>query len=162
MWKLSTKDHKATAFGGGGDDDEAKEVWVTSVSLRFGPLSIKVVYDTLPPKSNALSSHLGTNLRTFMTFLGALILCSWLRGPSTTPSGSGMFRKVGAILNRVPSILRSRCCLFALGTCLKKITDHTHYVQGVAWDPSGKFLVSQSSDRYPRYCYLFFIFITFT
>ena len=46
MWKLSTKDHKATAFGGGGDDDEAREVWVTSVSLRFGPFAIKLVYDT--------------------------------------------------------------------------------------------------------------------
>eukprot|EP01135_Chromosphaera_perkinsii_P004173 Nk52_evm80s270 gene=Nk52_evmTU80s270 len=30
---------------------------------------------------------------------------------------------------------------------LQKITDHTHYVQGVALDPLGKVLASQSSDR---------------
>jgi len=35
-----------------------------------------------------------------------------------------------------------------LGTCIKEITDHSHYVQGVAWDPLGEYLASQSSDRY--------------
>ena len=28
-----------------------------------------------------------------------------------------------------------------------RLADHSHYVQGVAWDPARKFLVSQSADR---------------
>ncbi|CAO1626259.1 unnamed protein product [Parajaminaea phylloscopi] len=33
------------------------------------------------------------------------------------------------------------------GTVLKEFSDHTHYVQGVAWDPLGEYLATQSSDR---------------
>jgi chromatin assembly factor 1 subunit B len=28
-----------------------------------------------------------------------------------------------------------------------RLADHSHYVQGVAWDPARRFLVSQSADR---------------
>ncbi|KAF9174807.1 hypothetical protein BGX21_001032 [Mortierella sp. AD011] len=31
--------------------------------------------------------------------------------------------------------------------CIHVITDHHHYVQGVAWDPLGEFVATQSSDR---------------
>jgi WD40 repeat protein len=30
---------------------------------------------------------------------------------------------------------------------MMRAMDHKHYVQGVAWDPAGEFLVSQSGDR---------------
>ena len=35
----------------------------------------------------------------------------------------------------------------ASGTCIKAIADHSHYVQGVAWDPLNEFIATQSSDR---------------
>ncbi|KAJ3173527.1 hypothetical protein HDU88_002613 [Geranomyces variabilis] len=31
--------------------------------------------------------------------------------------------------------------------CIHALADHKHFVQGVAWDPLGKYFVSQSSDR---------------
>ena len=34
-----------------------------------------------------------------------------------------------------------------LAKCLHVIADHHHYVQGVAWDPLGEFVATQSSDR---------------
>lgn len=33
------------------------------------------------------------------------------------------------------------------GQCLRELTDHIHYVQGVTWDPLGAFVATQSSDR---------------
>lgn len=33
------------------------------------------------------------------------------------------------------------------GTLIKIIADHSHYVQGVAWDPLNEFIATQSSDR---------------
>lgn len=33
------------------------------------------------------------------------------------------------------------------GTCLKEIVEHSHYVQGVAWDPMNEYIATQSSDR---------------
>lgn len=33
------------------------------------------------------------------------------------------------------------------GLCIKQITEHTNFVQGVAWDPLGKFIATQSSYR---------------
>ncbi len=43
------------------------------------------------------------------------------------------------------------CCPIAqsntLGKCVREIADHSHYVQGVAWDPMNEFIATQSSDR---------------
>ena len=33
------------------------------------------------------------------------------------------------------------------GTLIRSFSDHTHYIQGVFWDPLNKFIVSQSADR---------------
>lgn len=33
------------------------------------------------------------------------------------------------------------------GICVREIAEHSHYVQGVAWDPLNEFVASQSSDR---------------
>lgn len=30
---------------------------------------------------------------------------------------------------------------------IQQIKDHNHYVQGVAWDPLGEYIATQSSDR---------------
>ena len=35
----------------------------------------------------------------------------------------------------------------ATGAVVQTLTDHTHYVQGVSWDPRGELLATQSSDR---------------
>lgn len=37
--------------------------------------------------------------------------------------------------------------LFQTERCIHVLNDHSHFVQGVAWDPLGKYFVSQSSDR---------------
>lgn len=33
------------------------------------------------------------------------------------------------------------------GPGVARLQDHRHYVQGAAWDPAARFLVTQSSDR---------------
>lgn len=33
------------------------------------------------------------------------------------------------------------------GKCIKEIVEHSHYVQGVAWDPMNEYIATQSSDR---------------
>lgn len=33
------------------------------------------------------------------------------------------------------------------GQCIRNIGEHSHYVQGVAWDPLGEYIATQSSDR---------------
>jgi hypothetical protein len=35
----------------------------------------------------------------------------------------------------------------AIGSCVHQIQDHSHFVQGVAWDPLNEYLATQSSDR---------------
>jgi chromatin assembly factor 1 subunit B len=37
--------------------------------------------------------------------------------------------------------------LLIIETCIHVFADHTHYVQGVAWDPLGQYIATQSSDR---------------
>ena len=34
-----------------------------------------------------------------------------------------------------------------IGSCVHQIQDHSHFVQGVAWDPLNEYLATQSSDR---------------
>lgn len=50
---------------------------------------------------------------------------------------------VGGILN-VP--LNGTYEMF-VGKCMHEIAEHTHYVQGVAWDPMNEYIATQSSDR---------------
>jgi chromatin assembly factor 1 subunit B len=33
------------------------------------------------------------------------------------------------------------------GSCVRQIAEHSHYVQGVAWDPLNEYIATQSSDR---------------
>lgn len=33
------------------------------------------------------------------------------------------------------------------GQCIRELAEHSHYVQGVAWDPYNEYLATQSSDR---------------
>jgi chromatin assembly factor 1 subunit B len=37
--------------------------------------------------------------------------------------------------------------LFDLEKCIQLLSEHCHFVQGIAWDPQSMFLASQSSDR---------------
>lgn len=36
---------------------------------------------------------------------------------------------------------------YVLETCIHVLADHTHYVQGVSWDPLEQYVATQSSDR---------------
>jgi chromatin assembly factor 1 subunit B len=41
-------------------------------------------------------------------------------------------------------------CLLTLrptGKCVREIVEHSHYVQGAAWDPLNEYIATQSSDR---------------
>ncbi|RUS14159.1 WD40-repeat-containing domain protein [Endogone sp. FLAS-F59071] len=53
--------------------------------------------------------------------------------------------------SRYPSILTYRVheygALVPAEQCIHVFTEHSHYVQGVAWDPLGQYLATQSSDR---------------
>lgn len=40
-----------------------------------------------------------------------------------------------------------RQSLIVLGQMVRQIAEHSHYVQGVAWDPLNEFVATQSSDR---------------
>ena len=33
------------------------------------------------------------------------------------------------------------------GKCVQEMTEHTHYVQNVAWDPLNEYIATQSIDR---------------
>lgn len=46
-----------------------------------------------------------------------------------------------------PPLLPSTCCSAAL-VPQARLQGHRHYVQGVAWDPLGAWMISQSADRY--------------
>jgi hypothetical protein len=35
--------------------------------------------------------------------------------------------------------------------CVREIAEHSHYVQGVAWDPMNEYIATQSSDRCVRF-----------
>lgn len=69
---------------------------------------------------------------------------------STVASGLGMVCALGHGAHSV--WLRCGCgCDGSAGVfpgkAMMRVADHKHYVQGVAWDPAGEFLVSQSGDR---------------
>lgn len=34
-----------------------------------------------------------------------------------------------------------------IGECVYAFREHTHFVQGVAWDPLNEYIATQSSDR---------------
>ncbi|PPQ96476.1 hypothetical protein CVT26_010470 [Gymnopilus dilepis] len=44
-------------------------------------------------------------------------------------------------------IIRARSLTWTQGKCVYEIAEHSHYVQGVAWDPLNEFIATQSSDR---------------
>jgi chromatin assembly factor 1 subunit B len=52
-----------------------------------------------------------------------------------------MHRLVGTML--CPSELM----LTHVGSLVRQIAEHQHYVQGVTWDPLNEYIATQSSDR---------------
>ncbi|GFR49751.1 hypothetical protein Agub_g11909, partial [Astrephomene gubernaculifera] len=85
---------------------------------------------------------------------------------SSTPSG--MWRQVGSLRGHCDDVLdlawapdgsallsggiENNCILWDVEgrKSLKWLQDHGHYVQGVAWDPLGRYIASQSADRTAR------------
>ncbi|GLI71162.1 hypothetical protein VaNZ11_016228 [Volvox africanus] len=89
-------------------------------------------------------------------------------GSSATAAASGMWRQVGLLRGHCDDVLdlawapdgsallsggiENNCILWDVEgrKSLKWLQDHGHYVQGVAWDPLGRYIVSQSADRTAR------------
>lgn len=46
-----------------------------------------------------------------------------------------------------PSLKRGTPDVSFPGVCVREIAEHSHYVQGVAWDPMNEYIATQSSDR---------------
>lgn len=64
-------------------------------------------------------------------------MCGVWRRVSSLPLGRSGERETERDLNFLP-----------VGAPIHVFADHTHYVQGVAWDPLGQYVATQSSDRY--------------
>jgi len=47
----------------------------------------------------------------------------------------------------IHAMVVSFCVSLTVGQCIRNIGEHSHYVQGVAWDPLGEYIATQSSDR---------------
>lgn len=45
------------------------------------------------------------------------------------------------------TLTMSKWLIDYLGVCVRQIADHSHYIQGVAWDPLNEYVATQSSDR---------------
>jgi chromatin assembly factor 1 subunit B len=45
------------------------------------------------------------------------------------------------------SVLKSAVSDCCIGQLVRQISEHSHYVQGVAWDPLNEYIATQSSDR---------------
>ncbi|GIL54792.1 hypothetical protein Vafri_10487 [Volvox africanus] len=89
-------------------------------------------------------------------------------GSSAAAAASGMWRQVGLLRGHCDDVLdlawapdgsallsggiENNCILWDVEgrKSLKWLQDHGHYVQGVAWDPLGRYIVSQSADRTAR------------
>ncbi|GIL93395.1 hypothetical protein Vretimale_17474 [Volvox reticuliferus] len=89
-------------------------------------------------------------------------------GSSAAAASSGMWRQVGLLRGHCDDVLdlawapdgsalisggiENNCILWDVEArkSLKWLQDHGHYVQGVAWDPLGRYIASQSADRTAR------------
>lgn len=79
-----------------------------------------------------------------------------------SPDGShfiiGSMDNIARIYNATSGTVSYTCAAYALrripplltrlsGYLVRQIAEHSHYVQGVAWDPQDEFIATQSSDR---------------
>jgi chromatin assembly factor 1 subunit B len=79
-----------------------------------------------------------------MIWHGLLVETTLLQLPLIILHVFGVYKKVRRINH--DSILTSTD-MMNVEMCLHVFADHTHYVQGVTWDPLGQFIATQSSDR---------------
>ncbi|KAG2178221.1 hypothetical protein INT43_003474 [Umbelopsis isabellina] len=113
IWKPT--DVKQTTFGSGNADYE-KESWVAHVILRG---HTKEIYDLA-------WSPCG---RYFITGAIDNTACVWSLEDS---------KFIQIMITIVEKYVNLRIYSPALEKCIKILNDHTHYVQGVSWDPLGK------------------------
>lgn len=60
----------------------------------------------------------------------------------------GAYQKVSSNMSNTHTKKTKMSMLFfLLEICIHVFADHTHYVQGVTWDPLGQYVATQSSDR---------------
>lgn len=64
----------------------------------------------------------------------------------TTVRGSSQQSMV-RFLSTLPYFLELSSSCVHTGKCVHEIAEHSHYVQGVAWDPLNEYIATQSSDR---------------
>lgn len=55
--------------------------------------------------------------------------------------------QVRSLLCSFRSVSASPLAHFSIGVLIRQIAEHSHYVQGVAWDPWNEYIATQSSDR---------------
>ena len=76
----------------------------------------------------------------------------WIIAGSTDNTARIFNAADGELHNCTLFIKRSNCLRLSVviyeGMCVREITEHSHYVQGVAWDPMNEFVATQSSDRW--------------
>ena len=110
-------DNHQAAFGSEGLED--KEVWRTKHMCRSLGTEI---YDLAwsPDASYFIIGSMDNIARIYNAGTGKPSLGMWWR------------------FNSDPS---------AVGTLVRQIAEHSHYVQGVAWDPLNEYIATQSSDR---------------
>ena len=77
-----------------------------------------------------------------MTSLGRQMGCFSLLAVSTILRGYSMLKQV-----RLIDYLVAKRLILTIGQLVRQISEHSHYVQGVAWDPLNEYIATQSSDR---------------
>ncbi|KAI8453459.1 chromatin assembly complex protein [Phakopsora pachyrhizi] len=70
-----------------------------------------------------------------------------LRGPAQCEIYDVAWSPCGDFLLTGDTAKTARIWNVTDGLCIKQITEHSNFVQGVAWDPLGKYIATQSSDR---------------
>lgn len=78
-----------------------------------------------------------------------------LMGNTSSPGAPITLRKSSPSLMASPNCMiwifserpELTCSNALAGSCVHQIQDHSHFVQGVAWDPLNEYLATQSSDR---------------
>lgn len=76
----------------------------------------------------------------------------FLRGVSTILPTSMKSRLVRLAVPYFDPLHLTYTAFVTAGQLVHTISEHSHFVQGVAWDPLGRFIATQSSDRYAAIC----------
>lgn len=140
IWAPSTNPPPATYGSDISPDDlqHEKEYWKPRTTFRYVGVRRDLFLSALT------TSHSAAPLCRFMTLLGALLESISLPEAQTIRHEYSQPQKV--CWNAHVAIVMASSCPVQ-GKCVYEIAEHSHYVQGVAWDPLNEYIATQSSDR---------------